>query len=962
VNNAAHARAARPYVRKAGLYASAAMAVLSLAAPSYAQAPTSGQQGSELQAQNSDLQRENEALRRQLAALGQRQQLADASLPAPVLSSLNNRQPIAPVASGYTAADAGADAGSDARPDEGGEDLLVTGRVVGKALRELKDIPKPISVVTAAELKTFDQVSLGDALSRLGNVRWNDGNPRTGSFSMRGITSGPSSDNIDPSFGITVDGVPYAYLPLANGTDLIDIEQVNVTRGPQGTTGARQTSAGQINIFTRRPSFTTDATASLTLGENRALRAEVSGGGAIIDDLLAFRISATRNRRDGAWFNQFPDLQGTQSFVNTDRTYGRAQLLFTPTKTLSLRLLYDDQPNGSEFINGLSFNKPTPNNYANGGLVDKTNDVIAKLSRRWFNQQSAYTANDYYKYNVYLDSVQPITTGGKGGLIDLQWQFGNQTLSSLSSWRDHYFLAGNDDGTPFDISKDGGYISTYRQFTQELKLTGELANHFIDYTAGLFYLSSRTNSLNRSRQGNDSGAYNANVAEYALLDADAAGRSLLTNSLARVYRGDQNYLHSESNAAFAQADWHFTKTLTLTTGFRVSRETRELTEGISILDNGYGAALNPVAVGAQQLGGFNSVASSGQLATGQSATQLSLADSVALQYFGVAATGTPGGAYSSLSATQKRQVAAAKAIRLRTFGTLFNETVANPWEGNVYTGQFSARNDFSTNVTGYATVQYGEKPGIAQFNGLLPGNSGAPRNLTAKKERTLTYELGVRTNWLDGDLVLNANLFRADIKDFQQSVFFYDELLTNLNNDGTLYYSSGVGNVGKVRTQGVEADFVYSGIKYTTFRFSGGYTDAKYLDYKFAGQPSENANLAQRFRDISGYSLPNAPKVQFNITGSYRRPILNDKLLHASLGYTFTGRENGDAALSSYGWRKAYGITDLSLGIGRQDGLFDVNVIVRNLFDEKRGDAGWSSYTVYQRPRWVGVVITSKFL
>jgi outer membrane receptor protein involved in Fe transport len=333
---------------------------------------------------------------------------------------------------------------------------------------------------------------------------------------------------------------------------------------------------------------------------------------------------------------------------------------------------------------------------------------------------------------------------------------------------------------------------------------------------------------------------------------------------------------------------------------------------------------------------------------------------VALQYFGVAATATPGGAYNSLTSAQRRQVAAAKAIRLRTLSTLYAQTDAQPWEGDIYTGQLSLRNEFSGNVTGYGTVQYGEKPGISQFNGLVPG-SGLARNLPARKERTTSFELGARTNWLAGDLVLNANIFRADIRDFQQSVVFYDDLLTKLNNDGTLYYSSGVGNVAKVRSQGVELDLVYSGIRYATFRFSGAYTDAKYIDHKFAGQPAENANLAQTFRDVSGFTLNNAPKVQFNANADYRRPVLGDKLFHTSLNYTWSGRENADAALSAYGWTKPYGIADLSLGLGRQDGLFDANLIVRNLLNERRGDAGWSSYTVYWRPRWVGVVVSSRF-
>jgi outer membrane receptor protein involved in Fe transport len=165
-----------------------------------------------------------------------------------------------------------------------------------------------------------------------------------------------------------------------------------------------------------------------------------------------------------------------------------------------------------------------------------------------------------------------------------------------------------------------------------------------------------------------------------------------------------------------------------------------------------------------------------------------------------------------------------------------------------------------------------------------------------------------------------------------------------------------------VRSQGVELDFVYSGIPNTNVRFSGAYTDAKYLDHKFSGQPAENANLTERFRDVSGLTLANAPKIQFNTSVDYRQPVSAVLEFHTSASYTFTGRENGDAALSSYGWRDAYGIADFSIGIGRQDRLFDVNFIVRNLFNEDRGDEGWNSYTIYQKPRWLGVVFSSRFL
>ncbi len=702
-------------------------------------------------------------------------------------------------------------------------EVVVTGVAERQnAILDLKDDPKPITVIAEEDLKTFDLVNIQDVLRRLGNVRWNDGNPRTGSFTLRGLTAGPGNDKIDPSIGTTVDGVPYAYLALADGTDVVDVEQVNVTRGPQGTLGAKETSVGQINIITRRPSFTPDASGSLTLGEDNALRAQFQAGGPIIDDKLAWRITATRNQQDGHWSNQFPDLKGLQTFVNSDRTYGRAQLLFTPTDKVSLRLLYDIQPNGDENINGLTFGKPAPAYYPDRDgdpttlpvAVNHTTDSTVRLQRRWFTQQNAYTSNDFYKYNVYLDTSRAITTGGKGGLIDFNWNYAdNHAVQYLWSARDHYFFASNDDGTPFDINRDGGFITRYWQGSQQLRFTGKF-DGVVDYTAGLFYLLAKYDSLTRSRFGDDAGAWFAtsNVTnsngEYLALDANSSGRELMLNSLARLYTGTQSYLDNEEKAAFAQLDWHLSEPLTLTTGFRAAHASRELTEGNLVLDNGYGSPLNPVNIANVQLGGFPTTAT-GTFDTAHytlTQPQLLLADAVALQYFGVAATGTPGAAYNSLTGPQKQQVAYAKAIRLRSLGTRFAMQDAQPWKGNVYTGQVSLSNNFNEHVTGYGTVQYGEKPGISQFNGLLPtGAPGGPgpRDLPADKEKTTTFEVGVRTNWFDNALVLNANVFRANVKDFQQSVVFLDTLATSLQ-DPTLpaVYSSGVGNVPKVRSQG----------------------------------------------------------------------------------------------------------------------------------------------------------------
>ena len=107
-----------------------------------------------------------------------------------------------------------------------------------------------------------------------------------------------------------MDGVPYASLALADLTDTLDIEQINVYKGPKGTQGARQTDVGQINIVNRAPSFTSEYGASVTLGGNNALRTELEAGGSLIDNLLAYRVTASRDTRQGNWWNTYGPLTG----------------------------------------------------------------------------------------------------------------------------------------------------------------------------------------------------------------------------------------------------------------------------------------------------------------------------------------------------------------------------------------------------------------------------------------------------------------------------------------------------------------------------------------------------------------------------------------------------------------------------------------------------------------------------
>ena len=134
-------------------------------------------------------------------------------------------------------------------------------------LEPLQEVPLSISVVTGKELDRLQATDIGAITQRASNVSWNLGNQRTSSLSIRGVGRQGQTEAQDPSVGFVVDGVSYGYNALTSSFDFIDVDTVEVTRGPQGTLLGKNASLGVVNVNTRRPSFTPDASWSVTYGD-----------------------------------------------------------------------------------------------------------------------------------------------------------------------------------------------------------------------------------------------------------------------------------------------------------------------------------------------------------------------------------------------------------------------------------------------------------------------------------------------------------------------------------------------------------------------------------------------------------------------------------------------------------------------------------------------------------------------
>lgn len=818
-------------------------------------------------------------------------------------------------------------------------------------LERLQDVPLSVSVVTGKELDRLNATDIKSLTQRAANVTWNQGNQRTSSLSIRGIGKQGQTEAQDPSVGLIVDGVNYAYNALSSSFDFTDVDTVEVTRGPQGTLLGKSTSVGVVAVNTRRPSFTPDASYSLTLGQLDTVQARYAGGGPVVDNLLAYRVALSVTKGQGDMKNTYnPDI----TFTNKDRVSGRVQFLFTPTQDFSARVALDAQPRAGETTNSRTIYTPTPAFWSNG----KPNLAIdngVRLQRSWFTQQSNYTYAGNYLYgggtnSVDYDNARPLVTGSNGATLDLNWNLGSHNLTSISAYKDYHFDASNDEGSPFDVNRNsGGFWNDYRQVTQELRLSSQPGG-LVDYQTGIFLMKVNNDATYRKIWGSDAGAWFANGPQYKDLYADANGRNLLLNSLdglSMAFNSPAGTQHivNKSEAAFAQANWHLTDALTLTTGARLTHENRSNAGSAAILDNGFAPELNPAQVGNVLLNGFNSTATGG-LKDGNTAAQLAVADAVAQKYFNVAS-------YGNLTAAQKQQVADAKAIRAAQIGVLFNPTQAQPYVGNLKSFVLSPTYKFTPDVTGYTSWQYGEKAGISQ---LTNGVSNR-----VDKERTSAFEIGAKSAFLDRTLLLNADLYLMNIRNYQQAVRVLDVYTTQLNSDAQNYYTTATGNVPKVQSKGLEFDGAYTGIKNTTLRFAGAYTNAVYKEFTNSAQPAETGYPgAAPYRDVTGLTLPGVSKWTFNVGGDYRLPVSASHEVRASFNTAYNTRYNSDVALSDFGWIGASGITDLGIGVGKRDGSLDVSLIVKNAFKNHAPlSATWNSYTPAV-PRWFGLTVSGR--
>ncbi|UWF49581.1 TonB-dependent receptor [Pseudomonas sp. N3-W] len=399
-----------------------------------------------------------------------------------------------------------------------------------------QDVPTPMSVIGGQALETQRVYRIQDLQQLVPSVNVAYMHARQSSVSIRGLGNNPASDGLEGSVGLYIDNV-YLGRPGMAVFDLMDIEQLEVLRGPQGTLFGKNTTAGVINISTRAPTFTPERSIETSVGQDGYLQTKGTISGPLNDE-LAGRFSAYSSHSDGDIKNEY---NGHELNGGT-RDGFRGQLLFKPNESFNVRWIGDyneeDSSAGTRVL------------YSTGPTINGVNLYEQRAAAA-----GATLANGPHR-EVNLDSDQHVTVHQGGTSLEANWTLPSDfTLTSISSYRFWNFTPRNDDGLNVPVAYNAGVSVEDKQYSQELRLASP-KGEFFDYVLGAYYFGSNLDNKSFSYYGPKADIWNGTPA----------------GALANVNSVGNGHIETNSFALFAQGTWHLTERLDFTAGVRGTYE------------------------------------------------------------------------------------------------------------------------------------------------------------------------------------------------------------------------------------------------------------------------------------------------------------------------------------------------------------------------------------------------------
>jgi iron complex outermembrane recepter protein len=433
------------------------------------------------------------------------------------------------------------------------DDVVVTAR---RRKERAIDVPASMAVLDGDALGDAGLTLPTDIQERVAGLVVSVPNARLTSYTIRGLGSSSANDGIESSVGLFLDGIYLGRQGLSI-FDLVDLDRVEVIRGPQGTLSGKNTTAGAINIVTKEPSTVYESHLEAVAGSFGAklLRGSVNDGAE--NGRLSGRVTAYLSQRDGTVQN----IYDGGHLNDRDKQGVRAQALGIFPGGTTGRFI-------AEY----------------GG----THEACCAFPLTGPVRNAVVQRDAYMEYNRIgtdpterrTDSDAPTKSDMRQRAISAEFNrdLGDRhTLTAVGGYRHWFFVPLNDDATSLKLASTST-LNRHEQYSQEIRL----ASHFdvVDSTVGFFWIRQRLRGLERVILGEDivGWVFGGQIRERSNGDATEAttGPALYAvippESLDGMTVDTSYYQHSESAAIFGSFDWHLTDRLDLTTGLRYTQE------------------------------------------------------------------------------------------------------------------------------------------------------------------------------------------------------------------------------------------------------------------------------------------------------------------------------------------------------------------------------------------------------
>jgi outer membrane receptor protein involved in Fe transport len=693
---------------------------------------------------------------------------------------------------------------------------------------------------------------------------------------IRGIGTVGENPGLESSVGVIIDGTYRPRIGVSFG-DLGEVERIEVLKGPQGTVFGKNTSAGVINIITKKPTFEPTAEVELSAGDYGAVGGFASFNGPLVDNMAAARLYVASRHRDGFLDVTRGPGPRTESMDNDlDFDAARVQLLLQPAQSLNIRLSVDYTEREENCC-------LAPQAVASPAIQTPQGTLpLVQIALNATQNNSFSNSPDPFQRRAFGNRSTQQSVKDKGATLEANWYLSdNATLTSITGYRNWWSINGQDiDYTSVDIiyrAPDGSFSQEFDTLSQEVRVGGDVGR--LNWLVGAYYASEDLTYRNRVAIGQQFQQYFSRL-------INPNDPNVITNLTGNQNafpgnRGQRDVYDQDSTtyAVFTNNTVQITDALAVTLGASYTDLTKDLDTTYFNEAGGNGCQL--------LRNQFNNINNNAQLRPALATI------------YGVGCTTVTDPLFNNLAFSQSD-------------------------DEQEYSGTGKIAYRFTQQVMSYLSYARGYKAGgfnleRERINANLANNpalgalNAVDTDTRFDRELVDSYELGLKTRWANNSLQLNGALFYQDFENFQLNTF------TGLQFVITA--------LPQVISQGVDIDVLwYTPIYQLTLQGGVTYSETTIEDFGTAQQffrPERNDD-----------TLSFAPDLSATLAATFEQPI-GTHMLRAIVGAKYTSEYNTGSNLDPRKMQDAFTLVNVRLGFGAADQKWAVELWADNVTDEE---------------------------